>query len=94
VEGSSDSGNHKISFGRTAGTLVYEDHEGTLLLGFEISPARNPEQGKWLIQLGSTPLKQQGRTIEFPLSKTGCHSRLKRQKRFCSRVDTKLRHYE
>jgi hypothetical protein len=82
VEGSSDSGNHKISFGRTAGTLVYEDHEGTLLLGFEISPARNPEQGKWLIQLGSTPLKQQGRTIEFPLSKDRLSFAIEKTKAF------------
>jgi hypothetical protein len=48
---------------------MYEDHEGTLLFGFEINPATKSEQGKWLIQLGSTPLTEQGNTIESPLSK-------------------------
>jgi hypothetical protein len=82
VEGSSDSGNHKVAFGRTARTLVYEDHEGTLLFGFEISPARNPEQGKWLIQLGSTPLPQQGTTIKFPLSKDKLSFAIEKTKEF------------
>jgi hypothetical protein len=81
VEGSSDCGNHKVSFGRTARTLVYEDHEGRLLFAFEISPARKPEQGEWLIQFG-TPLPEQGKTIEFPLSKDRLSFAIEKTKEF------------
>jgi hypothetical protein len=64
-----DSGVYNVKFGRTARSLVYEDQEGSLLFGFDISPASNAELGKWLIQLGSTPLTEQCKPIEFPVSK-------------------------
>lgn len=57
---------YKVTFGRTAGTLVYEDQEGTLHFGFDISPAKEPEKGEWMIDLGSTPRTAQGKLIQVP----------------------------
>lgn len=41
-----ETGDYKVSFGRTAFTLVYEDAVGILLFTFDFNPAEKNEPGK------------------------------------------------
>ena len=53
----------KVSFGRTARTLVYEDHLGVLLFAFDVSPSEESE-GTWNLHLGNQPLNEDGTIVE------------------------------
>jgi len=50
-----DYGDYRVGFGRTAGTLVYEDAGGAILFAFDLRTSENPEKGKWTIELSSKP---------------------------------------
>lgn len=60
-------GGYKVGFGRTAGTFVYEDNEGTIVFYVGISPAVNPERGKWMIELGH-PRTREGKLLQITSS--------------------------
>ena len=42
---------YKVSFGRIAKTILYEDSFGTIRFGFDVSPYGDPSKGKWTIGL-------------------------------------------
>ena len=44
--------NFKVSFGRIARTLVYEDAQGTILFTFDASPTKDQATGKSNLHLG------------------------------------------
>lgn len=52
--------NYKVSFGRTARTLVYSDEAGILLFTFDCSPAKKETGKKWNLQLDKGALVDRG----------------------------------
>jgi len=56
---------HKVSFGRTARTLVYEDAAGILDFTFECSPAEGQSGKKWNLHLGKQVLVEVGGKLEM-----------------------------
>jgi hypothetical protein len=67
---------YKVSFGRTARTLVYEDAGGTLLFAFDCSPAEKQSGKRWNLHLGKKALFQVGG--KFVPSDTGTQSEQER----------------
>ncbi len=53
----------KVSFGKIARTLVYEDALGAFCFAFEVSPAEDQSQGEWNLYLGRQGLTLDGRKI-------------------------------
>ena len=51
---------HKVSFGRTGRTLVYEDAIGTLLFVFDCSPADQRSGKNWNLHLSRSALLDLG----------------------------------
>jgi hypothetical protein len=45
------STDYKVSFGRVARTLIYEDSSGVICFGFDVSPSEEVSKGKWMIGL-------------------------------------------
>jgi hypothetical protein len=42
---------YKVSFGKTARTLLYEDSNGTVRFGFDVNPSQEKSKEKWTIEL-------------------------------------------
>lgn len=47
---------YKVSFGRIARTILYEDEAGALQFGFDVKPKKDPATGKWTLVLESEPI--------------------------------------
>ena len=54
---------YKVSFGKIARTIVYEDDVGSLLFVFDASVNRDQSTGKWTLYLDCQPLVD-GRIVE------------------------------
>ena len=51
-----ESAKYKVSFGRVARTLIYEDVLGVLVFAFDCSPAEVQQEKKWNLHLGRKAL--------------------------------------
>jgi hypothetical protein len=61
----------KVSFGRVAQTLLYEDSQGSILFTFDLSPTE--PKGKWNLHLNRQPLTGEGKKMS--LTTTAEHER-------------------
>ena len=59
----SESPEFKVSFGPTAGTLVYEDQLGVIMFACDISPSEE-STGRYNLHLGRQPLTEDGKFME------------------------------
>ena len=69
---------YKVTFGKIARTLVYEDAQGAMLFSFEIEPSKDPSKGKWTLILGKQPLTLAGKRFEIDISKERLEAALER----------------
>jgi len=58
-----------VSFGQIARTLVYQDHEGTLVFCYDVAPPIAPET-KWTVYLGEQALSGDSKSIIPPSPRT------------------------
>jgi hypothetical protein len=45
------SADYKVTFGKIARTLLYEDSQGVIRFGFVVGPSKEPSKGKWTVNL-------------------------------------------
>ena len=57
------AGEFKVSFGRIARTLKYEDSEGTILFPFDVSP-NEKTLGRWNLHMPRQGVTENGKTLD------------------------------